>query len=210
MTQSKQGRTMSGIKNSFLQQWRFTFLAETIISLWLWMLGGGGLLRWRGREGGMRGAVVGTALSRKKDSLLSVNGASLLARTDIAANLKFVFLPETTMLYLRAWYKLGLVRDAPFSPCPSPAAHMGHNVCSKRSQWHRVTGGDKKPKDASPWLWTAPRNSLTARFLCILHRCPLTCTRLTLYQYRGVRMGVWGGAAVPDHTTVKRQFKVIF
>lgn len=50
----------------------------------------------------MRGAVVGTALSRKKDSLLSVNGASLLARTDIAANLKFVFLPETTMLYLRA------------------------------------------------------------------------------------------------------------
>lgn len=69
MTQSKQGRTMSGIKNSFLQQWRFTFLAETIISLWLWMLGGGvGAAEMEGQGGRHEGGCCWHS-SIKKEGL---------------------------------------------------------------------------------------------------------------------------------------------
>ena len=54
----------------------------------------------------MRGAVVSIALSRKKDSLLSVNGGSF-STIDIARIFDSFFF-ETTMLYLKAGHNLGL------------------------------------------------------------------------------------------------------
>lgn len=73
---SKQGRTLSGIKNSFLRSDVRLFRTDNNRPFTL-------------ENGGERGkrnekAVVGIALSRKKDSLLSVNGASFLTRIDIA------------------------------------------------------------------------------------------------------------------------------
>lgn len=90
-------------------------------------------------------AVVGIALSRKKDSLLSVNRASFFwTRIDIGRIFNsffferqqcFIWMPDTI------WVLSGI-----FSPCPSTAAHMGIQRVQQRSQWQRVTGRTKSQR----------------------------------------------------------------
>lgn len=40
--------------------------------------------------------------------------------------------------------------ETPFSPCPSPAAHMGIQRAQQRSQWHHVIGRTKSPRMRLP------------------------------------------------------------
>lgn len=63
------------------------------------------------------------------------------------------------MLYLKARYNLGFVRD-PFLLVRAQLP-IWDTTCATTITMAPSDRQDKKPKDASPWLWTAPRNSVS-------------------------------------------------
>lgn len=94
------------------------------------------------------------------------------------------------MLYLKAWYNLGLVRD-PFLLVRAQLP-IWDTTCAAKITMAPSDRQDKKPKDASPWLWTAPRNSvsLSIHTVCVPTPAALTpsstrprrvCLRCVLY-----------------------------
>lgn len=63
------------------------------------------------------------------------------------------------MLYLKAWHNLGFVRD-PFLLVRAQLP-IWDTTCAATITMAPSDRQDKKPKDASAWLWTAPRNSVS-------------------------------------------------
>lgn len=53
----------------------------------------------------------------------------------------------------------GFVSDPTFFPCPSPQLPIWDATCGAKITMAPSDRRNKKPKDACPWLWTAPRNS---------------------------------------------------
>lgn len=86
------------------------------------------------------------------------------------------------MLYLKAWYNLGLVRD-PFLLFRAQLP-IWDTTCAARITMAPSDRQDKKPKDTSPWLWTAPRNSVYLHCLHLHSCCSLACTPLTSTETR--------------------------
>lgn len=133
-------------KKYFLRYFFLFFFCQTIITL------------SRSRKRGWKAkrnekAVVGIALSRKKDSLLRVNRASLFCLPDqnrYSTNFEFVFLWERegererqqcfTWEFDTIWR---LVREMLFSSS-EPSCPYGTQRVQQRSQWHQVTGGGQK------------------------------------------------------------------
>lgn len=92
------------------------------------------------------------------------------------------------MLYLKARDNLGFVGERDPFLLVRAQLPIWDATCAAKITMAPSDRRDKKPKDTSPWLWTAPRNSVCQSLYLSTHSCccccSLTCTPLTSSKTR--------------------------
>lgn len=126
-----------------------------------------------GQRGGKRNekAVVGIALSRKKDSLLAVNEASFfLTGIDIARIFNSFFFERQQCVVWKLGHNLGFVRD-PFLLVRAQLP-IWDTTCAATITMAPSDRQDKKPKDASPLTLNSTEKLCQPLYLT-LSACPI-------------------------------------
>lgn len=131
----------------------------------------------------MRGLLLAQLYQGRRTPCFLVNGAPFWTRTDIARIFNSFFFERQQCFIWGPDTNWGFVREVPYSPLSGAQLPIWDTTCAAKITMAPSDRQDKKPKDASPWLWTAPRISVSLSIDTVLHplphRCSLTCTPLT-------------------------------